>query len=539
MKMLHEVKVKMPDSSWGYIIFAFIVAFLIFVQAVRFDGQNYRQDEINTIHAAQIYDYRGVVHWLALDGSHPPGWRVVAVAWTKSFGMTESINRFQSTLYTMIGLALLFRFGKDIFDEQVGLMAVVVIGVLPFFQWYSHEFRPYAALFMMSGMLTLTFWRWFRHQDFQHALLYVLVGVIGFQTHYFTLYIVAGQVVFVLLFWRWDKWLYLRAFGLFAAIGLSITSWILPILYGAFVFRDGGIVYGLTTDPASILVLLLNMQGILVAVVPAGVVSVKRVYPYFLTHPTREDQWLRQSIEWRRWYPITLIMSALLISFTFNAFIVHITDRNLIILLMPTGIIVAFLFRALVPRWRWSVMGIFVLSSILNFHSYHPDFPYRQMVAYLSPTYTPRDLILVSIADENPWALQYYLQDHLAGGVPEDHLLFIEEPETYSVAEIDTAQGQLGGIYASDLASFESNFLQDNDRGLWYIEYISQDEVAGKTAKSLTPFYAEILAANFIVVERAEFVVMIDDIPDGIVIVTKYAPKSADLRGAEHRQIFG
>jgi len=142
-----------PGKATAYVSVAILMMLIVSIHSFHFAGRNFREDEINTIHAAKVLSSSQTVQWLAVEGFHPPGWRLVATAWVKQFGMAEPMARYMSTLFTLLTLAVVFRLGADLFDRQVGLIAVLIIGMLPFFHFFSHELRPYSALVLcVAGM---------------------------------------------------------------------------------------------------------------------------------------------------------------------------------------------------------------------------------------------------------------------------------------------------------------------------------------------------------------------------------------------------
>ena len=209
---------------------AVLILAVVALQDYHFDGRNYRQDEMILVHNGYAESISRVVQLGGINAGHPLGWQIVTTIWIKSTGYAEPAARHLSTLVTMITLALVFRFGSDLVDWQTGLYATFILGTLAFGMFYMHEFRPNPALVMATIGMEFAFLRWSYHPGFKYALLYVIFGVIGLQSHYFACYVLAAQAVRFVLLVRWNKPIYLRAFGLFAAVGLSACAWILPFI---------------------------------------------------------------------------------------------------------------------------------------------------------------------------------------------------------------------------------------------------------------------------------------------------------------------
>jgi 4-amino-4-deoxy-L-arabinose transferase-like glycosyltransferase len=58
------------------------------------------------------------------------------------FGPSIWIGRFLSFLCGIIVIVLIYRFGKDVANEQTGLFASVLLSISIVFSWHSRELRP-------------------------------------------------------------------------------------------------------------------------------------------------------------------------------------------------------------------------------------------------------------------------------------------------------------------------------------------------------------------------------------------------------------
>nr|MBP8974589.1 glycosyltransferase family 39 protein [Anaerolineae bacterium] len=238
------------ERSATLLLAAALLLALTALHTYHFHGRNFREDEIYTVHAAQIMDTSEVVQWIGTGGVHPAGWRVIAVWWVQALGeagLTEPVVRHFSTLVTLLALALVWRLGADLGGWAVGGYAAFVLGTLPFAQFYMGEFRPYGALVLVTAGSTLALLRWVRRPTFARALLFVIFGVAALQTHYYAGYALAGLAVAFGLLVRWERGLYLRALGLFVAIGLSFSAWLLPLAH-RFLVGGGGVTYAMPSD---------------------------------------------------------------------------------------------------------------------------------------------------------------------------------------------------------------------------------------------------------------------------------------------------
>ncbi len=465
-----------------------------------FRERDFREDEIYTVHAAQIMNTSEVVQWIGTGGVHPAGWRIIAVWWVQLFGeagKTEPVVRYFSTLVTLLALALVWRLGADLFGWPLGGYAAFVLGTLPFAQFFMGEFRPYGALVLVTAGLTLTLLRWVRRPDFAHALCFVGMGVAALQTHYFAAYVLAGLAVAFLLLVRWERGLYLRAFGLFAAIGLSFTSWLLPLVH-RFVVGAGGVTYALPSDrgffrglhdqmmlePVAIGRLLLFVGAL--AILGAGVAGWGR-------HEPGAAGRFRFGAGGPALTLLIVPGVALALAFVANRFAAgSATPRNLIILVPYLALVAAVGLQRLPWQARLAAILLLTYPALTEFRTYRANAPYRELVAFMAPTYQPGDRVVAHVMDyrASTQVLAYYLADRLPGSLDRAHILHIGGSSHRF--PFDPIATQVLTSDAAALADF-AHFVDGAER-VWLIMY-------SRTAL-LDPFL-EILARDFADVRRA------------------------------------
>ena len=386
-----------------------MILFAVTIPTFRFHERSYRVDELHTAHAGMVLNASETAQWIARNAIHPPGWRILGVYWVKLVGPSEGATRWLSALCTMLALALVYRLGADLFDRRVGLYALFLLGTAPLALFYMREFRPYAALVLVTAGLLLTFLRWVRRPRFGYALLFVLFGIAALQTHYFAAYVLGGLALAFLILVRWERGRYVRAFGLLAAVALSFASWMLPLLRRLLLGQ--GITYGQPSSWDSLVLIQDELQ-----IVPHGLgqflLLVALLLPVGAGFAGRQqNQVFRFGAEWRKGYMLLVPLFALVIAFGMNAFKSSLTTRNLIILLPPLAVLLAFALRSL--RWQAQVamVALVAVSALTQFRVFRPSLPLREVLAFVEPTYQPDDRFLIGI-NGGGW-LAYHLFDQL------------------------------------------------------------------------------------------------------------------------------
>lgn len=498
MRILNRVTSRdaWPGRAWSVVLLAALVVALVAVHTYRFSDRNYREDEINTLHAAHLLSPSEVVQWMATEGFHPALWRVTATAWIDAFGQDEAVTRYSSTLFTLLFFAFLYRLGADLYDRQAGLIAVLVAGALPFYQFFGHELRPYAALAASVAAMQLFFLRWLRHQDFKYAVLYVLSGAAALHIHNFAFYAFGAQGIVLVVLVRWDRVLYLRALGLFAAVGLAFSPWLLAILHGVLVTNEGGISYALSSDWTGFVTLNQDIQGLLVFVIPGLIIPVAAVYPFYRFRAQYRVDAFRHNPEWRRWYVIVTTLAILVLAFVGNLLVSHLTPRNMMILVPALAALAGYELRALAWRARLLLIVLIAAMGLWTFSAYAPNIPYRQMNDFMDETYEEGDRVITNLNHQgaSSTAMTYVLLDWLPGNIAKDDLFHFVEPGI--VATFAVPPDPIPTVYQDDspatLATFET-FLSEADR----VFFIGYDGAPLYDATPLTESFQAVLERDF------------------------------------------
>lgn len=485
------------SAPWALIGAALLILAIVALHTAHFHNRNLRQDELFTTHASQVLSLPETAQWMAENGVHPPGWRVLAVAWLKLVGISAPAARYSSTLITLIALALVYRLAADWTDRRTGLLAAFLLGTLNFTMFYMHELRPYPLAVLVTAGLQWSFLRWVRRPVFSYALIFVLLGVLAFQTHYFVGYVVIAELAVFVVLVRWDRVRLFRGIGLFAAIGLSLVAWIPPVL-NRWVLDGGGKSYArpsrwetleLLYDQMQIrphaLGLLLLLAGILI---PLGV-----GYGWLLNRSRRGP--LRFAPEAPKLAFLLVPGVVLAASFAVNLEIETVTPRNLIVLLPSLAVIAAWGLRRL--PWQAQVVALVLIAvpAGRDFRALAPAAPNREVWQFMAGQISDQDRVVTHMRDPymGMQALAFYLLDE--PGFPLDKSAMFHVHGDAVNFPGDRLPNRVFSADAAAVAQF-SAFLAAEPPAVWYVE--SRPDSA-----MIAPFL-EVLEADYTAMRSAE-----------------------------------
>ena len=177
-----------------------VVALTVLGAALRFptlDRQSFWLDELVTV---SLLD-RGlgdVLHEIPRTEATPYVYYVVAWLWSSVFGLGEVGLRSMSALAGTATIPVAYLAGAVLVSRRTGLVAAALVATNPFLVWYSQEARSYALLALLCAGSVLAFGLALRGTRGGLAG-WAAVSALAIATHYFAVFIVAAETVWLLV----------------------------------------------------------------------------------------------------------------------------------------------------------------------------------------------------------------------------------------------------------------------------------------------------------------------------------------------------
>ena len=165
-------------------------------------------------------------------GQTPAFYHILLHFW-QYLGRDDGTIRLLSVLFGVITLWVIYRLGKELLDETQGLMCAFLIAISPFHIWYSQEARMYSLLILLCTASVLFFVRFLKRSSGWPGLWWALTITLGLYTHYYALFVLGFQLLFLTIMWKRYRSLWPRVLWVLAGIVLLIV----PIL---LLFFPGG-----------------------------------------------------------------------------------------------------------------------------------------------------------------------------------------------------------------------------------------------------------------------------------------------------------
>ena len=243
MKLLSNVqKNRTTDENFWNRVFiaAFVLIFLIGI-GLRVHGlttQSYYLDELYSASVSQpAHTPVDIVKACASD-AHPPLYQLILWISYRSFGYTAVTGRALSAVFGILGLLTIFLLGKTLWNRKAGLFALSITSPLFFHVYYSQETRSYSLLFLMTVLCWWAAVLLLKKPTLLRAVFYAVVSLILAYTHYFGIFVLLSQAVFVMGLLVWNKKQTGKPFLYFVFAGilfiLGYLPWLHPLLTNKF-----------------------------------------------------------------------------------------------------------------------------------------------------------------------------------------------------------------------------------------------------------------------------------------------------------------
>lgn len=182
-----------------------LLVFLLVIGTVlrlyKLDFQSVWLDEIHTLNDANPANSLAQVHAsIVAADPHPPLYFYIIHFLFKIFGYTPVVARLFSVVIGIYAIYAIFQFGKELFNEKVGLIAAMLLTVSSYHIYYSQEARPYAMLCLFTILSFLYLVRYVKLPTRKNAILYGVFTALMLYGHFFSLFAVLGQMAILLFF---------------------------------------------------------------------------------------------------------------------------------------------------------------------------------------------------------------------------------------------------------------------------------------------------------------------------------------------------
>lgn len=185
------------------IIFLLLLISFIYIHKIDFISLNC--DEIFTINIVNLSNLYDVIHEGNIEDTHPPLYHFLLFFFVKVFGVTEFSIRLFSAFCGILSVYFIFVLSRKMFSVNEGIISSLLLAFNTYVLYTNQTARDY-ALFLLLSILTFIFLvNIMKNIDKQNpmfdkdVLLYILFSTLNLYTHYFALFLLANQLLLLLI----------------------------------------------------------------------------------------------------------------------------------------------------------------------------------------------------------------------------------------------------------------------------------------------------------------------------------------------------
>ena len=235
--MEDQEKPSVPSrpAKFGWEFFALLGIFLagIFLRFYGLGKESVWLDEVLSYEFARG-SIVNLLHQTAMD-VHPPLYFLILHPFL-SLGIREEVLRFPSFLFGCLAIPLIYLLGRELYGKSQGLIAAALLAFSPFHIFYSQEARMYPLFLFWVCLSSYLLLLALRRGEWKFWIGYALASALSLYTHYFTIFVLLAQNLYLLIHWKQEKFpreFLVRWLASQLLILLAFSPW-LPILISQY-----------------------------------------------------------------------------------------------------------------------------------------------------------------------------------------------------------------------------------------------------------------------------------------------------------------
>lgn len=215
-----------PRDRHVSFILALIILLALLLRVYALGAESMWLDEILSVNTAK----RSIISIIEKESSgqavHPPFYYIILHFWMKLFGDSDFSVRFPSVIFGVASIYVIFRVGKLIYNEKVGVISAFLLSISLFHIRYSQEARFYTLLTFLILLSNFYFIKLLKENNIKNAGIYIILTTAMAYTHVFGLFYIIFQNIYYFLVHRKNMKFWIAIQG---SVLLLFAPWI-PVL---------------------------------------------------------------------------------------------------------------------------------------------------------------------------------------------------------------------------------------------------------------------------------------------------------------------
>lgn len=173
-----------------------ILALGLFLRVYDLADESIWQDERYSLDVAHLTPVE-YVETRILGDVHPPLYYFMLHYWIAQFGESEFSIRLLSVVFSVLGIAVIYKLGCLMFNKAVGMLSSLILAISAFHILYAQETRMYSLAALLAAFSIYFLIRLLRKGSLEVSIAYVLFSSLLMYTHVYSLFIIVAQNIYV------------------------------------------------------------------------------------------------------------------------------------------------------------------------------------------------------------------------------------------------------------------------------------------------------------------------------------------------------
>jgi 4-amino-4-deoxy-L-arabinose transferase-like glycosyltransferase len=176
-------RLKGGMNKWRIAFLFFVVAYAFFL-LLNLSYMSVRWDEVTHLNGGLYFLHGDFISYLKFNGFYPPMFDLVTTVFFSVAGPSLLAARLVSVVFSLLSLYVVFEFGYRLYEPKIGLLASILLGIMPGYIFLSRLALIETMLLFFFTVSALLFFVWIRNGKNKYLLLSGLALGLGVLTKY-------------------------------------------------------------------------------------------------------------------------------------------------------------------------------------------------------------------------------------------------------------------------------------------------------------------------------------------------------------------
>jgi mannosyltransferase len=221
MRAVSPRNAALTDRRAHHLLLAGALALAAGLRFTALDARGWWRDEAVTVELLRL-PFGELLRTIPDSEGTPPLYYILAWGWSRVFGDSEVGLRSFSALVGTLTVLVVYLAGRELLSRRAGIVAAYLAASSPLLVWHDQDARSYALLVLLSALSFLFFVRLLSAPTSADATGFAMASILALATHYFAVFLIFSQVVWLLATSRTRRRAVVPSFAIGAA-GLALV----------------------------------------------------------------------------------------------------------------------------------------------------------------------------------------------------------------------------------------------------------------------------------------------------------------------------